>query len=292
MNTRELGYFLTLAKTLHFGRASRLCHLSPSALTRCIQRMEDAVGKPLFFRDNRSVTLTPTGEVFRKYALQSIHDWERFLEEVHNTSDIAGKVTIYASVTAAYSILPNLIKSYRSAYPEVSLELRTGVAEESIRQVLSGEIDVSIAALSDAKTAPLEFLPLTTTDLVFVGSLSESNEQQEFDIAQTPLVVPRNGLARKRLDQWLSQHGIRANISTEVAGNEGILAMVCMGCGVGIIPELVLERSPFKQELTIIRNAPKLPPYAVGLCTTSKNLRRQNIQALWKLAQHQGGGEF
>ena len=62
MTTHELEIFITLADQLHFGRASQTCNLSPSALTRAIQRLEEEVGQPLFIRDNRKVMLTAAGE--------------------------------------------------------------------------------------------------------------------------------------------------------------------------------------------------------------------------------------
>jgi len=288
MTILELQNFLTLAELLHFGKASQICHLSPSALTRSIQRMEEAVGKPLFIRDNRTVSLTRAGEKFREYASRAVRDWGDFLEEVKDHSDIGGQLSIYASVTAVYSLLPELLESYRTAYPEVQLELRTGSAEESVHQVLSGEIDLSIAALPDRTLSGLEFMPLVETDLVFIaprGGPQPLKQLTPLDMAKTPLVLPRSGLSRRRLDQWFRKNNIQPNINTEVSGNEGILAMVRLGCGIGIVPELVLERSPFRDEVQKIKNAPKLAPYIVGLCTTPKNLKKPNIAALWELAK-------
>lgn len=282
MNFHELSYFLTLAEQLHFGRASQMCHLSPSALTRSIQRLEESVGQTLFLRDNRTVTLTPAGEKFRIYAAQTIRDWETLREEIKDKNEVTGSLSIYASVTAVYSLLPELLESYRHTYPDVNLELRTGSAEQSVQQVLAGDIDLSIAALPDRQLTGLEFLPLIETDLVFVGP---RKPQSSLDLAQTPLVIPRSGLARRRLDQWLRQNNIRPNINTEVSGNEGILAMVRLGCGVGIVPELVLERSPFRDDVRKIKTAPQLAPYVVGLCTTPKNLQRASVKALWDLAK-------
>jgi LysR family positive regulator for ilvC len=283
MNIHEIRNFLTLSELLHFGRASQACNMSPSALTRSIQRLEESVGKPLFFRDNRTVSLTQTGEKFRDYGNRAIRDWENFLEEVKGEAEIAGQLSIYASVTAVYSLLPELLECYRHAYPEVHLELRTGSAEESVQQVLSGEIDLSIAALPDQTLTGLEFLPLIETNLVFIAP---RGSPQSLDISRSPLVIPRSGLSRRRLDQWLRKQNIHPNINTEVSGNEGILAMVRLGCGIGIVPELVLERSPFRKDVQKIKHAPKLAPYVVGLCTTKKNLRRASIEAFWKLAGH------
>ena len=288
MNFHELKNFLVLADLLHFGRASQVCNLSPSALTRSIQRSEDYVGQPLFLRDNRSVTLTPAGEKFRAYASSTIRDWETFREELSEQGTVSGPLSIYASVTAVYSLLPDLLESYRAAYPDVHLELRTGSAEASIQQVINGEIDISVAALPDQQHPRLEFMPLTETNLVFVAQKKAkdfSPKKSQLDLSSAPLVLPRTGLSRRRLDLWLKEHNIRPNINAEVSGNEGILAMVRMGCGIGIIPELVLERSPFRNDVKKIQAAPKLAPYVVGLCTTRKNLARPSIAALWKLAK-------
>ena len=59
----QLRLFTTLAGTLHFGRTARACHVSPSALSRTIQRLEADVGAPLFLRDHHRVALTPAGEI-------------------------------------------------------------------------------------------------------------------------------------------------------------------------------------------------------------------------------------
>ncbi len=283
MNFLELRHFLILANLLHFGKASQACHLSPSALTRSIQRLEETLGQALFLRDNRSVTLTTFGEKFRSYASQTLRNWDHFYEENKGPQTVEGHLSIYASVTAVYGLLPNILEQYRSAYPEVQLELRTGSAEASINQVIDADIDLSVAAIPDQAYPQLAFMPLAETKLVFVGLSNEGSTS--LDIHQAPLVLPRNGLARRRLDQWLKKKRITPNIAAEVSGNEGILAMVRLGCGVGIVPELVLERSPFREDLKKLDTEVNLKPYTVGLCTTNKNLQRPSIAALWQMAK-------
>ena len=68
MDIKQLKQFLHLADTLHFGRASEASHISPSALSRSIKQLEEEVGAALFERDNRTVSLTPEGEIFLSYA--------------------------------------------------------------------------------------------------------------------------------------------------------------------------------------------------------------------------------
>lgn len=289
MNIHELNNFLTLAETLHFGQASRACNLSPSALTRSIQRLEEEIGQPLFTRDNRNVALTPAGERFKTYALRARSEWKTLQEELRDEPAISGTLSIYASITAVYSLLPDLLESYRDTHPQVQLELNTGAAEQAVDQVLAGEIDLAVAALPDRPAARIEFMPLAEIPLVFIAPVNGEfadppRKGKQLDLARAPLVLPRSGLSRSRLNKWLKEKAIQPDIRSEVSGNEALIAMVRLGCGIGIVPQLVLERSPFRDEVQILKNAPQLEPYSVGLCAAKRALTRPAVRALWNLA--------
>ncbi len=291
MDIRELEIFLTVAEQLHFGRASQLCNLSPSALTRTIQRLEEQLEQPLFIRDNRKVSLSPAGERFRSYARQTLLKWQAFRTELQAEEAIAGTLSIYASITAVYSLLPQLLEAYRNAFPAVQLELRTGAAEQAVNLVQSGDIDLAVAALPDRHRSRIQFLPITTTPLIFIAPKQGDLElpltaEGRLDLSRAPLVVPQMGLSRWRLEQWLKEQRIAPNIASEIIGNEAIIAMVRLGCGVGIVPQLVWERSPFREDVLVLKNAPELDPYVVGLCTSKRNLQRPNVQAFWTLAEN------
>lgn len=286
MDLQSLEIFIKTAELLHFGRASQACNLSPSALTRTIQRFEEEIGQPLFLRDNRSVALTQAGSSFLVYARKTLLEWQHFRSDMAKEESLSGTLSLYASITAVYSLLPKLLEHYRKAYPLIQLELRTGVAERAIDQVKSGEIDLAVAARPDQKMARLEFITLAKTPLVFIAPKVQNFPTIWDDEAQQmPLVVPRTGTARHRLDSWFQAKGMRPNIASEVSGNEALIAMVRLGSGIGIVPQLVLERSPFRNDICIIQNAPLLDPYVVGLCTSKRNLQRPAVKAMWELAQ-------
>ncbi|HEY5512187.1 MAG TPA: HTH-type transcriptional activator IlvY [Geomonas sp.] len=290
MDIRELEIFLTVAELLNFGRASQVCNLSPSALTRTIQRLEDQVEQPLFLRDNRRVALSAAGERFRDYARRAVQEWQSFRASAGNGELVAGTLSIYASITAVYSLLPELLETYRGRYPEVQLELRTGAAEEAVALVQSGAVDLAVAPLPDRQLPGVESLPIVTIPLVFIaprqaGAAAVPTKGGRLDLSRAPLVLPQTGLSRRRLDQWLKEHRITPNITSEVSGNEAIIAMVRLGCGIGIVPELVLEKSPFRDEVSVLDRAPVLAPYVVGLCSTKRNLQRPGVRAFWQLAE-------
>ena len=284
MDIHELRIFIKTAELLHFGNASRQCNLSPSALTRSIQRLEEDVGHPLFLRDNRSVALTETGKRFLAYARTAVQEWEVFQETVSDSDRVQGSLSLYASITAVYSLLPDLLETYRSRFPDVQLELRTGAAEQAVDEVLRGEMDLAVAARPDSIQGSLAFLPLAETPLVFIAS-----KNQPIDCgagwADIPLVVPQSGPARHRLLSWYKEQKLRPHIVSEVSGSEALIALVRLGTGVGVVPQLVLERSPFSLDVRVIENGPELSPYVVGLCATHRTLKRPAVRAMWDMAE-------
>ncbi|MEI6891995.1 MAG: HTH-type transcriptional activator IlvY [Pontiella sp.] len=285
MTIDALETFIRTAELLHFGRASRACNLSPSALTRTIQRLEEEVGQPLFLRDNRSVALTKAGKQLLEYARNAVTEWTHFREALTTEEAVSGTISIYASITAVYSLLPELLEAYRLKFPEVHLGLRTGAAERAIEQVLSGEIDLAVAALPDRKLQRLEFMPLAETPLVFIQTKTADTPTAGKFQGLEPIVVPQSGTARNRLDEWFRGKGLTPNIAVEVSGNEALIAMVRLGTGIGVVPKLALERSPFRDDVSILQKAPVLKPYVVGLCSSKRNLKRPAVKAMWALAE-------
>ncbi|MFO7766745.1 MAG: HTH-type transcriptional activator IlvY [Pelovirga sp.] len=292
MDIKELEVFMVVAEQLHFGRAGRICHLSPSAVTRTIQRLEEEIGSDLFVRDNRKVELSYAGERFRCYARRALLEYQEFKNELIQLPLVAGILSLYASITAVYTVLPDLLEAFRQQHPKVQLELHTGAAEQAVAQVEAGEMDIAVAAIPERGRGDILYLPIMTTALLFIASRQRAEMytamiKNEPDLAQIPLILPRTGLSRRRLDSWFRQRRIAPDIASEVSGNEAIIPMVHLGAGVGVVPQLVLERSPFRKEVEVLPGAPELEPYVVGLCTSRRNLNKPQVGAFWQLAEEQ-----
>jgi len=136
MDQRVLQHFLNLADSLHFGRAAEASHISPSALSRSIQRLEDEVGAPLFERNNRSVSLTGAGRLFLDYARGAMDDWETIRNNLMAASgELRGEVSMFCSVTASYSFLFDILDRFRRDHPRVEIKLHTGDPEEGQRAI-------------------------------------------------------------------------------------------------------------------------------------------------------------
>ncbi len=263
-------------------------------MSRAIQRLEEEVGQPLFFRDNRSLTLTPAGELFREYADHTLQGWQELAGRLAAAEIPGGRLRLYCSVTAAYTILPDLLGRFRGAHPRVHLHLQTGDAAQALAQFRNDEADVAVAALPGRLPAGLTFLELVQTPLLFIAAAAFPAavvyRKKKIDWQETPLIMPERGLSRRRLERWLAEEGVAPNIYAEVAGNEALIAMVGLGCGVGVVPQLVLEKSPLREQIQVLEAAPSLAPYSVGLCTPTRNLANPVVRTFWDCAEEGRGG--
>ena len=285
MDIRAIQIFNQLAHALHFGRTSRACGLSPSALTRTVQRLEEELGVRLFQRDHRRVRLTAAGLVFQRYAEEAEQRWQALQRELAGGAGLRGELSLYCSVTAAQSLLPRLLGSFRQAHPGVQIKLQTGDAAEAIGKLQGREAEVTIAALPDNLPPAIDFIVLAETPLVFIGPVhcaeTIAYRGQAIDWQRTPLITAERGLSRERVDQWFRAKDIQPNIYARVAGNEALLTMVSLGCGVGVVPRLVLEQSALQEQVRVLDVRPRLAPFIIGACTFGRSLDNPLIAAFW-----------
>jgi LysR family transcriptional regulator, positive regulator for ilvC len=281
MDTRALKLFVTLAENLHFGRASEASHVSPSALSRGIRRLEEELGLTLFERNNRSVALTPAGSLFLVYARESLGSWDSIRNELMEKSgELMGEIGIYCSVTASYSFLFNILTHFRHDHPQIEIKLHTGDPEDAITRILAGEEDIAIGAKPDRLQAGLAFRLIEFSPLVFITSKSHPAPDLA-DWSKNPMILSERGLARRRVDEWFRSLGVQPRIYAQVAGNEAIVSMVSLGFGVGVVPRIVLDNSPLSRTIRVLDVTPRLDDYEVGLFALEKRLASPLINAFW-----------
>lgn len=282
MDITKLKNFCTLAQQLHFGRAAELCHISPSALSRNIKQLEEDLGIQLLERDNRSVDLTQDGEKFLGFAREILQQWESYQESILARADqLRGQLSIYCSVTASYSFLYDILAEFRKQHPGIAIKLHTGDPAQSIERVLNGQEDIAIAAKPDVLPSGISFKSITNSPLIFICAKNKT----EWDAANwpdIPVIIPEEGLARERLDDWLKTQKIKPNIYAEVKGNEAIVSMVSLGFGVGVLPKIVLDNSPLKDSVQNFIQQPNLGPYSMGICVMQKRLKSPIVNAFWE----------
>ncbi len=280
--------FKHLAQSLHFAKTAIAHHVSPSTLSRTIQRMEDEMGCALLHRDNRTVVLTEAGKQLRSYAEQQLEQWQLLkLSLNQKQAQLTGKLHIYCTVTAAYSHIPPLLDKFRQQNPLVEIMLTTGNAADAIEQVQQQAVDFAIAAKPDSLPNNLYFqhiaeIPLSVIAPTMACRVQQQLQEKKLNWSQIPIILPEHGPARKRFEHWYrkKQQG-KPNIYATVSGHEALVSMVALGCGVGIAPQVVVDNSPVKDRVHNLQQVGEIAPFELGLCCLNQRLEQPLIKAFF-----------
>jgi len=173
MDTRALTVFLVVADTLNFSRSSELLHMSVSAVSRTVQRLEDEMGQPLLERDNRSVRLTGPGREFRDCARTAVTEWQQLRRRLGSDQVLAGEVSLYCSVTATYSVLAPILEAFRATHLSVDIKMHTGDQADGIGRILAGRDDIAVSGRPRQMPRRLEFLPLLESPQQFCAPAAD-----------------------------------------------------------------------------------------------------------------------
>jgi LysR family transcriptional regulator, positive regulator for ilvC len=291
MNQKELQLFLHLAKTLNFARTSEACHVSPSSLSRIIQRLEAEFGVPLFERDNRHVNLTRAGMAFREFAEETSNKLQALQKNLAEQEQVlTGELSLFCSVTASYSFLFDLLSKFRQQHPGIEIKLHTGDTATTLDRIIAEQEDIGIAALPQKIPPSLTTRVLGTTPLVFIAPRSGAyaklgvESDKKIQWSSIPLILSESGLAREQVDRWLKEKKIKPHIYAQVAGNEAIVSMVSLGFGVGVVPKLVVDNSPLKNKIKVLDIEHNLAPFAIGVCVLQRKIQNPLIKAFLSLA--------
>lgn len=295
MEEKLLLIFLSVADTLNFSRSSEQLHTSLSAVSRSIQRLESELGQVLFERDNRRVRLTKQGSDFRLYAQRALADWQTIKQKMNDETELAGEVSLFCSVTASYSILAPILESFRLSHPGVDIMMHTGDQADAIARILSGQDDLAVTGRPHSLSPRLDFLPLLESPIVLCAPAADCAARQlvdsgdplsdNFNWSAVPFIVPERGISKIMLDEWFSHHNIIPNIYAQVAGHEAIVAMVGLGLGVGIAPELVIGASGMSDKVIPVSLRNPLPALNIGLCGLRSRLESPLVKSLWNAAR-------
>jgi LysR family transcriptional regulator, positive regulator for ilvC len=286
MDIKSLQLFMHLANSLHFSKTAQAMHVSPSTLSRHIQRIEEELSTALFIRDNRSVVLTEAGLLFKHYAMQQIEQWQLLKRSINQSkSELEGQINLYCSVTAVYSHLPPILERFRRLHPKVEIKLSTGDSERAIDQVLGDQVDFAITAHPDTLSTRLHFIKLAEIPLSIIAptipcAVTQQVNQATIDWKNIPFILPEHGAIRRRFDNWYRLLKVaKPQIYAKVAGHEALVSMVALGCGVGICPDVVVENSPVRDRVQNILTPVRLQSFDLGICCYKTRVNEALINA-------------
>lgn len=237
--------FVTVAELGGFNKAAHQLHITQTALTRRVQKLEAYLGLKLFDRTTRSVSLTPVGRDFLLQARAIVSDMTVAVERLKDMSQSGkGHFTLACVPTMASHMLPNLIRHYAKAQPDNRIRLLDASSHEVRESVLSGKAEMGIA-INGEEHADLVETPLFDDPLMFIcrdtHPLHAKKSVTWTDMRDAELIVVSGFMAtRIFMDYQLAKRGIRLNGNYEVQHHATAINLVAAGVGCAILPSSTL----------------------------------------------------
>lgn len=251
MELKRLKYFIAVAEELHFGRAAARLGMAQPPLSRQIAALEEQIGTQLFDRTRNQVRLTDAGEVLLERARDILADLDSAYREARQIGQGgAGRLRVAFVGTATYGLLPNLIKSYRSHYPNVDLALSTMNNAALERALIQREIDIAVArprlAGDEFRSVVLSHEPLVLALPDGTPAARQTGELSLQDVATETFVLyprrPRPSFADQVLAVCADQ-GVTPSEPILAQDFQTAISLVSVGVGVAVVPASV-GRSP------------------------------------------------
>lgn len=257
MDTVLLKNFLVLAKTKNFTRAAEKLHLSQSAVSLQLGRLEAMIGKRLFIRDKRHVHLTHEGEQFLGYAQQML-ELESEMMNHFQKPPIRGEVTFGTPEDLATAYLPKILGEFTESYPEILLNFHCQFTLDLIKGFDSQSYDL-VLIKQDPQNRHPKSEEVWSEPLVWVCA----KDFMHFNWSERPLsliLAPPPCVYRQRAIEALNQSGLRWRIVYTSPSLTGTFAAVKAGLGISILPFNMVPK-----EFQIIKDLPKLKDAQIAL---------------------------
>ncbi|MGE6196619.1 LysR family transcriptional regulator [Aeromonas media] len=230
MELRDLKAFVTLGEVLHFGQAAARQHITQSALSKQIRRLEGEFGGELFERNASSTRLTPLGRALYGDACALVAQSEQLGRTARDVLAGNGGTLRIGFGVATQLLVPAAIARFRATRPGVGIELNDLSTHHQLLALSEGKLDLGFCRLPAPKG--WQVLPVVRAHFVAVLPASYQGVRGLSDMLDKPLAILRRDKAPSFHDQfvhYLAQSGLRfgdiqyvndfaAGIATAAAG--------------------------------------------------------------------------
>lgn len=267
MDIRVLEYFLAVAREESITKAAKVLSMTQPPLSRQLKELEDELGKQLFIRGNKKVTLTEEGILLRKRAEELIELMEKTKEELRSSEErIHGTVLIGAGESDAVSFLARTARRLQMSHPDISYHLYSGDATSITEKLDHGLIDFGLL-VEPVDISKYEYLRLPAKDTWGVlmrrdSPLAVKDHILAEDLWEKPLLVSHQIYDSSELSSWFQRDIRKLHITAAYELVYNATHFVKSGCGYALSLDKLINTTG-ESELTF---RPLYPALDAGLC--------------------------
>lgn len=252
----ELKALVALAKTGSMERAAADLYITPSALTRRIQRLELEFDVVLVDRTFRPPRLTRAGvDVLEKgrAILSSLGDLKA---ATSGNASPSGPFRLGLSHAIARPDLSNVLIELSRKFPLLQPSIFNDISSRLLTGLHLGEVEAAVVVLpvATALSKDLEGMTLSHEPMQFVRARTSAASKSSGFYAGNWVLNPTGCLVREHLKTHVERLGGRLNVAAELHNPDLQAALVAGGVGVGMLRDSFLRSHPLRDELSIIQH--------------------------------------
>ncbi|MCD7728903.1 MAG: LysR family transcriptional regulator [Clostridia bacterium] len=240
MELRELKYFLTIAHEGSISKAADVLYITQPSLSRQMQNLEKEIGKQLFVRGNKKITLTETGELLQKRAEEMLSLYDKTQAEIAAPCEsVYGDIYIGGGESYAISAVAKAAKKLLGYSNSVRFHFYSGDTMEVAEKLDKGLIDFAVL-VEPADLSKYNYLRLPQKDTWGVlmrkdSPLAAKDYITPKDLQGLPLIRSKHAINQNELSDWFKQDGEYNIVATyNLLYNASLLVKEGIGYAVGL----------------------------------------------------------
>jgi DNA-binding transcriptional LysR family regulator len=253
MNIEDVRAFVAAVETGSIGKAALRLNLTQPAVTRRIQRLEEALNVTLLDRDSKPARPTRAGASAYQRCVVILRATDD-LTRASQTTSAAGPLRVGLSPAISESVFAPAIDAVRKAFPDLAMHVTAERSTFLHKQVKENLLDAAVVASKPGRAFDDAILLGTERVLVVAPrDLKFGKRVKLADLAGQQWVINPDGCGfRVQLDRALEASGAALSVIAETWGTSLQLALIARGIGLGLVPERLLVESAHRDKLQVL----------------------------------------
>ncbi len=293
MDLDQLHTFLEIVRLKSFSKAAETCFRTQPAISAQVRQLEQELNATLFERLGTRIALTPAGRIFAEYAEQ-ILDLRRRAQDAINELERTprGALVIAANEATCLYVLPEVFSEYSRRFPNVQLLVDRQYGGRVVQAILENQADFGFTQLP-VQDRKVQAVRIHSDQIKLIAPpdhvLAQLEAVSAKDVVPFPLILPKTGTTRRRLDAWLELVEDLVQIKMELDSTEMLKRFVMAGLGVSFVAETNCREEIAAGKLAAVSLAPEPLIRQVGLVyRKDKALSRAALGFIETVLEHSG----
>jgi DNA-binding transcriptional LysR family regulator len=275
MDFTALRYFSETAHARSIRAAAERLHVSPSAISRQIAKLEHELRAPIFDRRPEGMALTPAGEILQAKFEGMMREFSRVKSHIAALQDLqAGTVDVYCFQAAVESFVAPVLHRFHVQYPNVFFNVKVSSTDETIEALNSGVAEIGLILnppVRDTITNVQVFRDTIVAAVAPTHPLAKRKMVSLRELVEFPFVLTEKSFGlRQQIDRTFDRHGLTPEICCVTNSLALVKEVASVGRRCALLPRCAIQRDVAAGTLSSIAVKEfAADPWAFCVCTLS-----------------------